>query len=101
MSMITTSAPKPAATFAALVPTTPPPSTTTCAGATPGTPPNKIPRPIIGFSRDFAHRCQQRQCALLVFDRLVRDRDDLGFHTALRQFLVRSEMEVSEDDLPR
>ena len=53
-SISMTFAPSPAATFAALVPTTPAPRITTCAGETPGTPPSRIPRPIIGFSRYFA-----------------------------------------------
>jgi hypothetical protein len=52
--MMTTLAPRPAATLAALVPTIPPPRTTTCAGATPGTPPSRMPRPIMGFSRYLA-----------------------------------------------
>ncbi len=53
-SISTTFAPSPAATLAAFVPTTPAPSTTTSAGGTPGTPPSRMPRPRIGFSRYFA-----------------------------------------------
>ena len=48
------SAPKPAATFAAFAPTIPPPRIVIWAGATPGTPPNRIPRPICGRSRYLA-----------------------------------------------
>ena len=50
-SMIVTSAPMPAAIFAAFVPTTPPPMITTLAGGTPGTPPSSTPRPPFSFSR--------------------------------------------------
>ncbi len=53
-SISTTFAPRPAATLAALVPTMPAPSTTTFAGGTPGTPPSRMPRPRIGFSRYLA-----------------------------------------------
>ena len=44
-SITTTSASSPIAMRAALVPDTPPPSTTTRPGATPGTPPSRIPAP--------------------------------------------------------
>jgi len=43
-----TGAPIPTAIFAALVPTMPPPRITTFAGATPGTPPRRMPRPPLG-----------------------------------------------------
>ncbi len=36
---------------AAFIPTAPPPMTITFAAATPGTPPSRIPRPPMGFSR--------------------------------------------------
>ena len=53
-SNMVTSAPRPAAIFAALVPTTPPPSIITFAGLTPGTPPKSMPRPPEGFSKYLA-----------------------------------------------
>ena len=52
--MMTTFAPSPAATLAALVPTTPAAQHHDVRRRTPGTPPSRIPRPIIGFSRYFA-----------------------------------------------
>ncbi len=75
-SMMVTCAPMPSAIFAALVPTMPPPRITTLAGATPGTPPSRMPRPPVGrfqilrahlhghASRHFAHRREQRQRAI-------------------------------------
>ncbi len=54
MSRITTSAPSPAAIFAAFAPTTPPPRITTFAADTPGTPASNRPRPCIGSSRYLA-----------------------------------------------
>jgi hypothetical protein len=39
------------------VPETPPPITTTFAGATPGTPPNNMPRPPEAFCRHCAPTC--------------------------------------------
>ncbi len=50
-SKIVTLAPIPADTFAALVPTFPPPITNILAGFTPGTPPNKTPRPPRGSDK--------------------------------------------------
>src|SRR5678816_3236303 len=57
MSRTTTLAPMPAAIFAELIPTTPPPRITTFAGATPGTPPRRTPRPPYNFSRYLAPSC--------------------------------------------
>src|SRR5690348_4773085 len=57
MSRIVTFAPSPAAIFAAFVPTTPPPRITTLPGATPGTPPSRMPRPPCSFSRYLAPSC--------------------------------------------
>ena len=54
MSRIVTRAPIPAAILAALVPTTPPPRMTMLAGATPGTPLRRMPRPSMGRSRYLA-----------------------------------------------
>ena len=45
-----TSASMPIAMNAAFRPTTPPPMIITVAGATPGTPPSRMPRPPSGFS---------------------------------------------------
>lgn len=53
-SRMVTWAPIPRAILAALVPTVPPPRITTLAGATPGTPPRRTPRPPLGFSRNWA-----------------------------------------------
>ena len=50
-------APRPAAILAALIPTTPPPMITTSPGATPGTPPSRIPLPPKTFSRYLAPSC--------------------------------------------
>ena len=50
-SNMVTSAPIPIAILAAFNPTTPPPITTTFPGATPGTPPNKVPLPPCAFSK--------------------------------------------------
>jgi hypothetical protein len=68
-------APSPAAIFAALAPTIPPPMITTVAGATPGTPARRIPRPSIGFSRNFAPSCTAiRPATSLIGMRRGRDR---------------------------
>ena len=68
-------APKPAAILAALAPTTPPPRIVMWAGATPGTPPSRMPAAhlrafeVLGPLLDahpaghFAHGRQQRQPA--------------------------------------
>jgi hypothetical protein len=50
---------------------------------------------------DLAHRREQRERALLILDRLVRDGGDLRLHARLRELLVGGEVEVGEDDLPR
>ena len=56
-SSTVTSAPMPTAIIAACVPTTPPPRITTLPGATPGTPPSRMPLPPFGFSRKCAPAC--------------------------------------------
>ena len=53
-STTVTSARRPTAISAAWVPETPPPRMTTLAGATPGTPPSRIPRPPFAFCRQYA-----------------------------------------------
>ena len=84
-SSTVTSAPMPSAIIAACVPTTPPPRSRRLPGATPGTPPSRMPLPPCGFleperaglhrhaARDFRHRRQQRQSAVRRRDRLVGD----------------------------
>ena len=47
----------PSAIIAACVPTTPPPRITTLPGATPGTPPSRMPLPPCGFSSQNAPAC--------------------------------------------
>src|SRR5829696_7222447 len=42
----------------------PPPITTTRPGATPGTPPSRMPRPPSGFSRKYAPACAARRPAI-------------------------------------
>ena len=62
-SMMVTCAPMPSAILAALVPTMPPPRITTFAGATPGTPPSRMPRPpfgVPGIARPPARPCVRR-----------------------------------------
>ena len=54
MSRMVTSAPRPRAIAAALVPATPAPRTTTLAGRTPGTPPSRMPLPPAGAIREVA-----------------------------------------------
>src|SRR5258708_36331536 len=56
-STTVTSARRPTAISTAWVPETPPPSTTTLAGATPGTPPNRTPKPPLAFCRLLAPTC--------------------------------------------
>ena len=85
MSRMATSARKPAAILAAFAPTTPPPRIVMCAGATPGTPASRMPRPMLRPLQvlrpfldahpagDFAHRREQRQPALVVGQRFVGD----------------------------
>ena len=93
LSNTMTSAPRPAATSAALPPATPPPSTTTRPRFAAGTPPNKMPLPPCGWcssvvaycmdeaSRDVTHRRQQRQPAGAVFDRFERHGGEADVHS--------------------
>ena len=52
-SRMVTSAPKPVAMRAALMPEAPPPSTTTRPGKTPGTPPSSTPLPPLCLARKY------------------------------------------------
>ena len=103
------SARKPAATLAAFAPTTPPPRIVMCAGATPGTPASRMPRPLLRpfeifrpflnahAAGDFAHRREQRQAALVVAERFVGDGSRAGLEHRLGQFSVGGEMEIGEE----
>ena len=95
------------------MPTTPPPSTTTFAGATPGTPPSRMPRPIIGFSRYFAPswmlifpaisligvRQGSRPALSLIVSYAIATISAL--QARLRQLRAGGEMKICENDLPR
>ena len=83
----------------------------TSAGATPGTPASRIPRPSWGRSRnsgslldahpagDLAHRGQERQAAPRVAQRLVGDGRDAAVDDGSREGLVGGEVKVGEDHL--
>ena len=104
-----TSASMPTAMNAAFRPTTPPPMIMTVAGATPGTPPSRMPaaaerlleheRARLGrdLARHLAHRREQRQPAALVLDRLVRDAGRAGLDQRARQLGVGRQVQVREE----
>ena len=98
------------AILAELWPTTPPPRITTLAGATPGTPPSRMPRPPLGRSRYTAPTCTAMRPATSLMgvssgsepsaSRMVSyaDRVDLGVHQLAGQFGQRSQMQIGEQD---
>ena len=51
-------------------------------------------------TRDLAHRREQRQCAVVRLDRLVRNRGDAAVDKRPRQRLVRRDVEVREEHEP-
>ena len=94
-SMMVTCAPMPSAILAALVPTIPPPRITTLAGATPGTPPSRMPRPPLLLQvlcahlhrhapRHFAHGREQRQRAIALQNRFIGDAAHFGIQQSVR-----------------
>ena len=111
MSRIRTLAPRPAATLAALEPTTPPPRMATSAGATPGTPESRMPRPSCGRSRYLAPSwmlirpatsligVSSGQAAPRVAQRLVGDGRDPAVDDRRGEPLVGGEVEVGEERL--
>ena len=105
-----TLAPNPAAILAAWVPTIPPPNTNTLAGATPGTPPRRIPLPPMGFSRYLApswmailpathHWNQQRKDLSGDSTVSVGQTNRPTFNHGLGQWLIRSKVKVSKQKL--
>ncbi len=111
MSRIRTLAPRPAATLAALEPTTPPPRIATSAGATPGTPDSKIPRPSWGRSRYLAPSWMLIRPATsligvssgrpprVIAKGLVGDGRDAAVDEGAGQRLIGGEVEIGEHHL--
>ena len=112
MSRMAMSAWKPAAILAAFAPTTPPPRIVMWAGATPGTPPSRMPRPICGRSRYLAPSWMLIRPAtsligvssgsrpLVVGQRFVGDAGRAGLEHRLGQLAVGGEVEIGEEHLP-
>ena len=110
-SITVTLASMPTAMRAAWVPETPPPMITTRAGATPGTPPRRMPAPPLRLfqamgadldrhaARDLAHGRQQRQAAARARHRLIGDGGAAGVDQPLGLLGIGRQMQIGEEEL--